>query len=168
MVCIGKVVKVRGNKGEVVIQTSPDIGFAGVERSIPVVLRSAKYTLSTEISTIREVNGQTVVRFTGIDSISQALKIVGYDILGEASSFPAAREKAILDVFGFAVWDISGGYWGTVERQEENEWNPLIFVRPPEGSLIAVPWHETIVRRVDRRSKKVVIDPPAGLKELNS
>jgi ribosomal 30S subunit maturation factor RimM len=35
------------------------------------------------------------------------------------------------------------------------------------GKTILVPWHPELVVRIDRRAGIVVIDPPAGLRELN-
>ncbi len=35
------------------------------------------------------------------------------------------------------------------------------------GETVYVPWHDSLVVKIDRRAGTVVIDPPAGLRELN-
>jgi len=147
----------------VIVSLSPGIAIPG--EGITVELRSAKYVRPQKIAAITSSGSEAVVAFAGVDSIHEALKIVGYSLYGE---LPAVKAKRPASVLGFAVFDGQGNRWGKVKAQPQFSLNQLLEVEDDQtGEILYVPWHDSIVRRIDRRAKSIIIDPPAGLRELN-
>ncbi|MCX6557809.1 MAG: hypothetical protein NTW95_10330 [Candidatus Aminicenantes bacterium] len=163
MVCFGRILRTRGIKGEVVVSLSPGIVLPG--EGISVELRSSKYVRPQKITAITSSGNDAIVAFAGVDSIHEALKIVGYSLYGD---LPVVKAKRQASVLGFAVFDGQGNRWGKVKAQPQYSLNQLLEVEDDQtGEIFYVPWHDSIVRKVDRRAKSIIIDPPDGLRDLN-
>lgn len=175
MIFLGKIVKTRGNKGEVAVAPSPQ-----VERCIPgqgerVLLQSTKYQIERNIEYLKNIQGVWVFKFVDINTINDAYKLVGYSLYStKTSTSPGnaantATEQAVKRV-EFTVIDVSGCVWGKVKQVETygvNDTNQILEVVGNKGDVIYVPFSEGIVKHIDREKKIITIDPPDGLKELN-
>lgn len=163
MVCFGKIVRTRGNKGEVVVRLSPGIAVPG--EGIAVELRSDKHRLPARIERLVQAGNDAVIAFSDVHSINDAFKIVGYSLYAE---LVVDRKRAAASLLGFSVFDGAGNFWGRVKSQPRYSLNQLLEVVDEEsGETLYVPWHESIVKKIDRRAKTILIDPPSGLRELN-
>lgn len=166
MIFLGKIIKTKGNKGEVVVSTSPDFLTDFVLPPFPVTLKSVKYTRTMEVRSIRDSNGSWLFHFNGVDSIGEALKWIGYEVFCDpVHTRPVERES----VLGFSVYDAGGALLGYVQAVDRRSLNVLLEVRLGEGdeTTLFIPFVPEIVRRVDRRRRELHIDPPPGLLELN-
>lgn len=146
-----------------VVSLSPGIVIPG--EGIAVELKSDKYLLSKKITCISQTGTEAIVAFSGVDSIGDALKIVGYSLYGD---LVAAKSRQPASLVGFSVFDAAGNRWGHVKAQPQYSLNRLLEVEDGQsGEIFYVPWHDSIVKKIDRRRKTITIDPPAGLKDLN-
>jgi ribosomal 30S subunit maturation factor RimM len=147
----------------VVVSLSPGIVTPG--EGISVELRSSKYVLSRKITGISLAGSEAIVTFSGVHSIHEALKIVGYSLYADLN---ATKEKRSATVLGFSVFDGQGNCWGKVKAQPQYSLNQLLEVEDEQtGEIFFVPWHDRIIKKINRRSKTILIDPPPGLKDLN-
>lgn len=164
MLRIGKITRTRGNKGEVVVRFFP--GAVVPEPGSPVQLRSSKRVFHHVIESAAPGAGDegAVLAFHGVGSITAALPLVGCTLWAGA---PAAAAADAPDVTGFRVYDRGGDLWGTVASLADHSLNRVLEIDAGDGRLILVPWHPSLVVRVDREARVLVIDPPAGLRELN-
>lgn len=146
-----------------VVSLSPGIVIPG--EGITVELKSSKYTLSKKIASISLAGSDAVITFSGVNSINEALKIVGYSLYGD---LVAVKKKRLATVLGFSVFDGQGNCWGKVKAQPQYSLNQLLEVEDTQtGEIFYVPWHDSIVKKIDRRAKTILIDPPQGLRDLN-
>jgi ribosomal 30S subunit maturation factor RimM len=128
-------------------------------------LKSSKYALSQKITHISLAGSEAIMTFSGVHSINEALKIVGYSLYGD---LPVEKTKRPASVLGFAVFDGQGNCWGRVKAQPQYSLNQLLEVEDENtGEIFYVPWHDSIVCKIDRRAKSIFIDPPDGLRSLN-
>ncbi len=162
MIFLGKIVKVRGIKGEVVIVPSPGFDVYTPKKGEIVEVQSAKYQRDISIDYFKEVNGAYVLKFQDSLSINDALKLVGYSVFSKSDD--TRTDDSLLE---FTVTDLQGQLWGTVKDLQASGLNQLLEVEDPDGDVIYVPFSDKIVKTIDREKKKIVIDPPDGLKELN-
>ena len=166
MIFLGKIVKVRGNKGEVVY-TSPDMIAGALREGEAVALESEKYRKQYNVEYLKEIKGASVVKFTGINTINEALKLVGYSIYkrnAEAGDIKNENNK----MKDFMVKDMNGQLWGKVKNIEADNLNKLLEVQDEEkNDLYYVPFTDTIVKEINKEKGLIVIDPPDGLKDLN-
>ncbi|MCP5052019.1 MAG: 16S rRNA processing protein RimM [bacterium] len=162
MVFLGKIVKVRGIKGEVVIAPSPGFDLYTPQQGEIVILISKKYQREFSIEHLKEIRAAPTAKFNGVNSIRDALKLVGYSLYSQAE-----EEEQEESVIQFTVKDVNGETWGTVKDLMESGLNQLLEVEDPEGHLIYVPISDAIIKSTDPAKKLIVIDPPDGLRDLN-
>jgi len=147
----------------VVVGLSPGIVLPG--EGISVELKSSKYVLSQKITSISLAGSEAIITFSGVHSINEALKIVGYSLYADVG---VVKEKRLATVLGFSVFDGQGNCWGKVKAQPQYSLNQLLEVEDEQtGEIFYVPWHDRIVKKIERRAKIIRIDPPPGLRDLN-
>lgn len=184
MIFIGKILKERGNRGEVVI-TSPTVGFyALTERENGkkiVILKSEKHEKKFEVEFLREIKGNLILKLKGIDSINEAFKIVGYSVYTFISPDYAAgdevktvefdlleKEGETADLEGYDVKDVNGNRWGRVIYFDTDSSNHLLEIQDEDAAEVYyVPFTDTIIKKIDKETQLIIIDPPNGLKDLN-
>jgi len=109
--------------------------------------------------------GGLVLKFRGVDTISDAERLSGAEV-----RIPAA-ERAPLepgeffqsDLIGCMVIDRDGGHLGRVEGWQDAGGAGLLVV---EGGLL-IPFARSICLEIDPAAGRVVVDLPEGLKDLN-
>jgi len=147
----------------VVVSFSP--GIAAPPAGSAVEVRSSKRILPQTIEAISIAGGDAVVSFTATRTIGEALRFVGCSLWAEV---PVAAARAAAGVLGFRVFDLQGECWGTVKASPQFSLNQVLEIEDAaSGETVYVPWHDSLVIQVDRRSCSIVIDPPAGLRDLN-
>lgn len=146
-----------------VVSCAPGIVAPG--EGIQVELRSSKRIFPQKIEHISIAGSDAVVAFSGAHTIGEALRFVGCTLWADV---PAAASEPPGGFLGFQVFDLQGECWGTVESQSHFSLNQLLEVKDAaSGATVYVPWHDSLVIKIDRAAKTLVIDPPAGLRDLN-
>ncbi len=146
-----------------VVSLSPGIVTPG--EGITVELRTIRRTLHQTIERISPAGSEAIISFSGAHSISEAFRLVGSSLYADVPEAKSERAKSML---GFRVFDLQGNCWGMVKAQPQFSLNQLLEIEDETtGEIIYVPWHESLVAKIDRRAKSIVIDPPAGLRDLN-
>jgi 16S rRNA processing protein RimM len=163
LIFLGNIVKIRGNKGEVVVAPSPDLFLHNLSNGEVVVLQSAKYRKEKEIEHFKEISGAPVFKFKDTNTINDAFRLVGYSIYASKNDTPETNTGIV----NFMVKDMEGHLWGSVKNIENTGFNLLLEVETPGGDIIYVPFADTIVKEIDEEKKIILIDPPEGLKDLN-
>lgn len=104
-----------------------------------------------------------VLKFAEINTINEALKLVGYTIFISA----AAEEQITGEEFvGYIVKDMKGVVWGEIINMETNSLNKTLEIQG-DNDILYVPFDDSIVKEIDEVEGIIIIDPPSGLKELN-
>ena len=109
-----------------------------------------------------------IFKFRGVDSISQAEALVGADVCvpaGERLTLPEG-EYYQSDLIGCEIVDAGGKLLGNVEGWQEYGGPPLLEVRTPEGKELLIPFAKSICKSIDLGEKRIAVDLPEGLQEL--
>lgn len=146
-----------------VVDPSPVGDVSILKKGEFVLLKSTKYQKSYRVEYFKEISGANVAKFTNVNTINEALKLVGYTIL---SSLDAEEKVKKPELTGFTVTDTHGSRWGEIVAVEITSLNKVLKIRDGDDELY-VPFDETIVKDIRKKDRVVVIDPPEGLKELN-
>ena len=157
------LVRARGIKGELVAIPLTDRRerFQELTR---VVVKDAEY----ELERAWWHQEKLILKFRGVDTMSQAESLAGADVC-----IPA-NERAVLpddefylsDLVGCEVVDrASGRVIGRVSGWHETGGSPLLEL---EGSTVLIPFARAICREIDPTHKRILIDPPEGLLDLNA
>jgi 16S rRNA processing protein RimM len=112
-------------------------------------------------------DGNLVLKFAGIDSISAAEGLAGMDVCVPWLERRAleAGEVFIDDLVGCKVVDAgSGAILGRVESFHETGGPGLLELE----NGILIPFAREICRSIEPESRRIVVELPEGLKELNA
>lgn len=165
MIFLGKILKVWGNRGEVVADVIPTYGLEQLKKNHTLVLKSAKNSNTLQLQSCRETKRGCLFKFEGVDSINQAYKLVGYSIYTLESVEPE-MVSGPGQWLNFSVSDMKGKNWGKVVEVIEHPLNPRIIVSDG-GEEIDIPFQPEIIIRVDEKKGEILINPPKGLREIN-
>ncbi len=116
--------------------------------------------------------GQAIFHFKGSDSISDAEKLVGLEVqipIADRMPLPGGSYY-VTDLIGCEVCDNAGRELGRVcEVQptgEDTPGTPLLVIDTPEGELL-VPLAQEICTRIDVNERRIDVNLPEGLRDLN-
>lgn len=168
MIEVGRVVRPQGNRGEVVIASSTDFGAERFrEGAVLHVLREGRVEPMT-VTSSREYDGRWIVGYEGIASIDAAETLRGAPVripAEELTPLEAGRHY-VHDLVGCRVETDTGAAVGSVSDVQFGTGVPLLVV-DDAGAEVLIPFTEAVCRSVDVAGKRIVIDPPEGLLEVN-
>lgn len=167
-VVVARIGKAHGLRGEVTVQVltgAPDERFVPGEAFVtdpaatgPLVLRSA-----------RDHNGILLLAFEGTGDRSGAEALRGTKLLADALTDDEDEEAWYeRDLVGLAVVTVDGAEVGVVAALESRPAQDLLVVRLNDGREALVPFVSAIVPEVDIAGRRVVLDPPPGLLDLDT
>jgi 16S rRNA processing protein RimM len=205
---VARVLRPRGNKGEVAVELLTDFperltklkeiflgraqgeaaaakfaGAFGASEPTPIGIKSCWLS--------QNHRGQGVFHFDGVNSINDAEKFRGLEVLlpfEQRVTLPAGQ-YFVADLIGCAVFDASCGrpvvasspcsmnvapqLLGTVRdvqfpgEGESVRGTPLLEVETEQGELL-IPLAEDICKRIDAAARRIEVTLPEGLRDLNS
>jgi 16S rRNA processing protein RimM len=171
MICVGRITRSHGIRGEVVVV--PDTDF-GEDRFGPgSCLHGGRETDTKPAATLtvrsgRCFKGRWVVGFEGFETIEAAETLRGWEL-----RIPESEVKALgpdtyyaYDLVGCRVTTMDGRDVGLVRKVDFGAGRPALVVEAEAGEVY-VPMIDAICRQVDVVAKAIVIDAPPGLIELN-
>ncbi len=122
------------------------------------------------IEAVREHRGRVVIKFEGVDTIEQAEALRGAEVrvpLRERPE-PPPGEYYQSDLIGCEVIERpTGTLLGRVAGWEEYGGPPLLRVSAsPGGPEILIPFARSICVEIDVEGRRIVVELPEGLKDL--
>lgn len=124
---------------------------------------------SLEVENVWRHGDRVIFKFRGVDSISDAEKLAGAEVSipkGERADLPDG-EYFQTDLIGCTVFDRDGKVVGTVEGWQEYGGPALLEVNA-NGREVLIPFAKSICIEIDPGQKRIVVDLPEGLRELNA
>jgi len=161
-----------GRRGEL-IGTSLTRGperFTGVERVFLFSPENGDTPQSFELETVWEHRGQLVFKFRGVDSISDAERLAGAEVRVpfEERAPLAEGEYYQSDLIGRVVVEGSTGeQLGSVTAFQEIGGPPLLEVGG-KGEPLLIPFVRAFCVEIDLDTRRIVVELPEGLKEINA
>jgi 16S rRNA processing protein RimM len=168
MITIGRIVRPRGNRGEVVIASSTDFGAERFQPGATVATTRQGKVETMTVTSGREHDGRWVVGFAGVTTISEAETLRGLELRIPADQLRPLEADTyyVHDLAGCRVETQAGQIVGTVRDVQLDTGVPLLLVTAADGEVL-IPFSAEFCRRVDLAAKVIVLDPPEGLLELN-
>ncbi len=164
---VGKVSKIYGVNGEVLVRLTGDLGARDVidltqdeplwieidSIATPFFVKSAK----------SQGTGSMVVTFDHIDSEQKANIIIGRDAF--LLSAEKERQKAgdWPDMEGYKFLDLTSGHKGVVLEIIENSLNPLLLIERENGEECYVPLAEELIESVSKRQRTIKMRLAEGI-----
>src|SRR5262249_55633651 len=124
-----------------------------------------------EVESARYVADRLVLKFRGVDSVSDAEPLQRAEVRIPISERPALPRDGCYeeDLVGCSVMErATGDPLGIVERMLDYGGTPLLGVRPPSGEgEILIPLAKSICVEIDPGNRRIAVELPEGLKDLN-
>jgi 16S rRNA processing protein RimM len=166
-VVVARIGKAHGLRGEVTVQVLtgaaderfvPGATFVTDPETVgPLVLRSA-----------RDHNGILLLGFEGTDDRSGAEGLRGIKLIADALEDDGDEDAWYeRDLVGLKAVTIAGDEVGEVIALQPRAAQDLLVLRLTDGREVLVPFVTAIVPEVDIEGGRVVLDPPAGLLDLD-
>jgi 16S rRNA processing protein RimM len=171
---VARIVKPQGRRGEVAAEILTDFPerFGRVRRAY--LEQRGREPRAVEVERAWPHKGRVVLKFSGIDTISQASGLQGLHIL------VPREEKTPLPAHHYYVWELWGCRVVTEQGGRVREVGRVTGVEPTGGvdllhvapagrarDEVLIPLAQDICKRIDTQAKTIVIDPPEDLLDLN-
>jgi 16S rRNA processing protein RimM len=143
-----------GRSGRAAVGAAHDAAIAAIE--------------TVSVASVRFHNGRPIVRFAGRDSIDQVETLGGATLWIRADSRPPLPEGHYYHdaLIGCDVETLAGERVGQVTRIDAFGSAPLLAVTDGRHEML-IPLAEAICVRIDPAARRIVIDPPDGLLDVN-
>jgi 16S rRNA processing protein RimM len=165
LVRIGTIVGSRGNKGEVKFRPEGPLD-AGSLRTLFV--RIADRDEEFQVEALGPQGAVTRLKLKGIDSMDGAERLAGCPVFLPEEALPPPEPNAYYhyQLVGCRVVTVDGREVGIVKDVWTIPANDQLVV-DRNGRDVLVPFSRTFCREIDIAGKRVVIDVPDGLLDLN-
>jgi 16S rRNA processing protein RimM len=164
---LGKILKVHGVSGEVILQSKALASFEEIEMELVFLLIEGK-PVPFFISSFRPKSTETfIVAFDYINTPKQALDIVNATVYADERLSDKLNESSgFYKYIGYTVYDQNNKNLGVIQEILESTANPLFsIVQDNKESLI--PASEDFILKSYRRKKALHMHIPEGLLDLN-
>jgi 16S rRNA processing protein RimM len=165
---LGKIVKKYSFKGEVILKLDtdePDI----YENLNAVFLDLGKNLIPFFIEkSLLQKGNQLRIQFEDVYSEEDADAILKTDVYLPLDLLPKLKGNQFYyhEVIGFELEDINFGNVGKISAINDSTAQAQ-FVIEKKGSEIFIPMIDDFIKKIDRKNKKVIVETPEGLIEMN-
>ena len=168
MVLVGRIARPHGIRGQVIVMPETDFVEDRFQAGATFWTRSDRGHEVLKVTSARVQNGRPVVGFEGFERIEDVERLAGLDLRIPADSLAPLEAGAyyVHDLVGCAVETISGESVGEVRRVEGGAGASVLSVEGRRGEVL-VPLAADICIEVDIAGRRIRINPPEGLLELN-
>ena len=122
-----------------------------------------------EVERIWTHGDHVVFKFKGVDTISEAERFAAADVsipLSERAEL-SEGEYYESDLIGCDVIDQTGRPLGTMSGWQETGGVPLMQIRTQMGKELLIPFAKALLIKIDLEHKRIDVNLPDGLDELN-
>jgi 16S rRNA processing protein RimM len=157
LLAVGRVARAHGLRGRVLV-TPYNSGSEGLERVRRMWLEEREFV----VERAEHVNLGYLVALRGVTDRDQADALRGQEVRVDRAELPPLDdgEMYAIDLIGFAVVDAQGTVRGEVEDLEEAGAQDLLKLKG--GALVPL----GLVKEVDSAARRIVVEAPPGLFEL--
>ena len=169
-ITIARVRKVQGRVGEVFAELHTDFPDRFEQRRTLYAWQEKGERRQLHLESYWPHKGGMVLKFEGVDSIEAAQKLLRAEIQIPAEERVKLEEGAfyISDLTGCAVMDAGCEIGRVVDVDFGAGTAPLLIVRSEGGKEFLVPFVESFLRELDLNAKRIAMQLPEGMLELDA
>ncbi len=170
-ITLARVVKTQGRRGEVASETFSNVpGRFAAGMKLLALPKEGSSRRELEVEDLWPHKGMLVLKFAGVDSISDAEILIGCELQVPRSQRSQLETgwNYVSDLVGCSVLD-HGADVGFVEDVQFGAGEaPLLIVRDAAKRLVEIPFAEAYLDSVDVQNKQVRMNLPEGLLAVNA
>ena len=168
MAVVGRIARPHGLRGHVFVNVETDFPEERFQPGAELFVKRGERVEPLTLTAVRFQSDRPVVAFAGIESIDAVTPMAGLELRVPAerlSPLPAGTFYRH-DLVGCVVETRDGRTVGPVREVEGTVEGSRLVVTGAHGDVL-IPLASAICTAIDTTKKRIVIDPPDGLLELN-
>ena len=165
---VGRTARPHGLKGQVVVNPETDFVEERFAAGASVWTRSSAGEEQLTVASLRLQNGRPIVGFIGFDRIEDVERLAGQELRVPEDALQPLQAGRYYEhqLVGCVVETTTGDVIGEVAKVEGGAGASRLVVDGPRGEIL-IPLAVDICVDIDVVHKKIRINPPEGLLELN-
>jgi 16S rRNA processing protein RimM len=167
-VIVARAVRVKGLKGEIVAELLTDFPsrFENIDQFFAISPEGEQISVALERFSLQQ--DRIVLKLEGYDSPESAGTLIGYEFAVPDSERVALAADEFYDweLEGCRVETLTGRIVGKVTGVMRTGAANLLVVADDKQSTSLIPMVSSILTRIDKDARTIVIDPPEGLLDL--
>jgi 16S rRNA processing protein RimM len=168
MVLVGRIARPHGIRGRVIVTPETDFVEDRFQVGATFWTRSDHSDEVLTVGSVRLQSGRPVIGFEGFATIEDVERLAGLDLRVPEDALQPLPEGTyyVHDLVGCVVDTTSGERVGEVRRVDGGAGASVLSIEGAKGEVL-VPLAADICVEVDIAARRIRIDPPEGLLELN-
>lgn len=168
LICIARIVRPHGIKGEVTAVLLTDFPERFEQMKEVQVKSSLGSVSSLKLERFRFQKDRVLLKFIGYDDMNRAELLRNSEVVIKREQLVKLPENSYFefDLVDCSVSTIDDAFVGLVTDVRDFGAAPLLIVHNEDKEYM-IPMVESICKVIDIKSKKIVIDPPSGLLDLD-
>jgi 16S rRNA processing protein RimM len=168
MAVVGRIARPHGLRGQVIVNPETDFAEQRFRSGAVLWIRSGAGPERLIVSTARFQGGRPVIGFEGMSSIDEVERLAGLEVRVPEDALTPLEPGRYYEhqLAGCSVVTASGDMIGTVAKVEGGAGGSRLVVDGRRGEIL-IPFAVEICIAVDVGARRIVIDPPEGLLDLN-
>lgn len=167
LLLVGRVARAHGNKGQVIVNPETDFPERRFQIGQRLLVGPSDAAVPREVREVRFQQGRPIVTLEGVETMTDAEALAGAGLWVEEASVEPLPANTFYrhDLAGCEVVDPAGTAIGRVAAVEGPMERCHLVVDGPRGEVL-IPLAAAFVT-VDLAARRIVVEPPEGLLELN-
>jgi 16S rRNA processing protein RimM len=168
MAAVGRIARAHGIRGQVIVNADTDFPDERFRVGAVVFVERNGEVQPLTLTTLRFHRDRPVIGVAGVLTMNDAQQLAGLELRVPVRELTPLADGTFYrhDLVGCAVETRMGAAVGTVEKVEGTPTGSRLVVSAATGEVL-IPLVSAICTSIDLAAKRIVIDPPAGLLELN-
>ena len=169
MAVVGQIARAHGIRGQVIVNPATDFLEERYQPGAELFVEREGRVESVRLTTARFHSGRPVIGIEGVETMDDAELLAGLELrvpVDQLVPLPAGTFYRH-DLVGCQVETSAGERIGVVRDVEGTLAGSRLVVDGARGEIL-IPLVATICTAVDPAGRRIVIDPPAGLLDVNA
>jgi 16S rRNA processing protein RimM len=168
MAMVGRIARAHGLRGQVIVNPETDFPDQRFQPGAELFIERGGTVEALTVTTVRFHRERPIIGIAGVETMDEAEALAGFELRVPTDRLAALPLDTFYrhDLIGCQVTTRGGQVVGFV-RDVEGTIAGSRLVVDSSGGEVLIPLVAVICTEVDPAAKRIVIDPPEGLLELN-
>jgi 16S rRNA processing protein RimM len=169
MAAVGRIARAHGIRGQVIVNVHTDFPDERFQPGAELFIEQNGTVQALTLTSVRFQRDRPVIGIAGIDTMNDAEALAGQELRVPVDRLASLPEGTFYrhDLIGCRVETPAGHVVGTVEEVEGTLNGSRLVVAAERGQVL-IPLVAAICTTIDPAGKRIVIDPPEGLLDVNT
>jgi 16S rRNA processing protein RimM len=168
MAVVGRIARAHGNRGQVIVNVETDFPETRFRPDTTLFVNRRGAAEPLIVTNVRFQHDRPVLTLAGVDTMNDAEALAGCELRVPVDTLAALPPDMFYrhDLIGCRVETREGDAVGVVTEVEGTLQDSRLVVRGERGDVL-IPLASAICTRIDVAAKRIVVEPPDGLLDLN-